>query len=70
MIICPRCFGTDISMKNDSIYVCNNDRCYDENNKPTEFIIIEDDEIKFPYNQVYTTRSVGEFCRKSYINNM
>lgn len=63
---CPKCFGTDISIIGDH-YMCNNESCFDNDGNRTQFEIIEDEKIKFPYNQIFRKRLKREFNRYSYI---
>lgn len=63
---CPKCFGEDITPIGSSHYVCNNPNCV-ENGKRTQFRVIEDDKVRFPYNQIYVNRSKDKFYRKPYL---
>lgn len=64
---CPRCMKDDVTAIADSHYVCNNPDCYDENHNRTQFSIIEDSSVKFPYNQIFVNRNKSEFYRKPYL---
>lgn len=65
-IVCPKCMGNDITPVGTSHYVCNNPDCI-ENGKHTQFKIVEDTKIKFPYNQMYINRGKQNFYRNMYI---
>jgi len=64
---CPICFSeefvTPIGM---SHYICNNPSC-NNNGKIVQFHSIEDDKVRFPYNQIFVNRKKSEFYRKPYL---
>ena len=64
---CPRCFKTDVSAVGDTHYVCNNPDCTDESGNRTQFRVVEDEKINFPYNQIFVSRAVKDFFRKPYL---
>lgn len=64
---CPKCLKEDISPISDSHYVCNDPNCVDENGNRTQFRLLEDSYIRFPYNQIFINRSKHEFYRKPYL---
>lgn len=64
---CPRCFKTDVSLVNNSHYVCNNPNCINDDGTRTQFSIITDTKIEFPYNQIFVNRNKSEFYRKPYL---
>lgn len=64
---CPRCFGIDVTPVGTSHYVCNNKRCLNENGKHTQFRVVTDKKVKFPYNQIFVTRPRSEFIKKPYL---
>lgn len=64
---CPRCLSDNVTAISDSHYVCSNPNCYDENHNKTQFRVIEDSLIRFPYNQIFVNRSKSEFYRKPYL---
>ena len=64
---CPRCYGTDVSEVGSTHYVCNNSNCVDENGKRTQFKMVIDERIQFPYNQIFNGRKVDEFFKKPYL---
>ena len=64
---CPRCFGSNISLVNGTHYVCNNESCTDDNGKRTQFSVVSDTEIKFPYNQIFRNRLKTEFYKVPYL---
>lgn len=66
MLRCPKCMGTDVSLIGDSHYVCNNQNCMNDGHR-TQFRIIEDDKVQFPYNQIFVNRPKREFVRKPYL---
>lgn len=66
-MICPHCFHDDVSPVGDTHYICNNPDCRDENGNKTQFRIIMDDWIHFPYNIIFSTHNVNEFYRDKYV---
>lgn len=64
---CPRCFGTDISAVGDTHYVCNNPGCVDDNGRRTQFMVVPDEYIRFPFNQIFIGRKAQEFYREPYL---
>lgn len=64
---CPRCFKTDISAVGESHYVCNDPKCVDDSGNRTQFNVVIDDKIHFPYNQIFVSRNLREFYRKPYL---
>ena len=68
-MICPRCFK-DETVLIDSVtkhYLCNNPNCVDENGSRTQFMLVPDAKINFPYNQIFVNRDTKEFYRKPYL---
>lgn len=66
---CPRCFKEDTILINGSNphYLCNNPNCVDDAGAQTQFMVVPDKTILFPYNQIFIDRSVEEFYRKPYL---
>ena len=64
---CPKCYGTDVTLIDNSHYVCNNRSCVDSKGHQTQFKIKNDEKIKFPYNEIFLTRNTNDFYRKIYI---
>lgn len=64
---CPKCFSEDTTAISDSHYVCNNINCHYENGDRTQFRIVADKSIKFPYNQIFVNRDKSQFYRKPYL---
>lgn len=64
---CPRCMKDNTTPIGDSHYVCNNPDCLNDENNRTQFKIVEDSYIRFPYNQIFVDRSVHQFYRKPYL---
>lgn len=64
---CPRCMKEDVTAIADSHYVCNNPDCFDDNHNRTQFVVIKDSKVKFPYNQIFVDRDKSEFYRKPYL---
>ena len=65
-MICPKCFGTDVSPVGTTHYICNNPECT-VNGARTQFKLVIDDEVRFPYNQIYVNRPKQDFFRKPYL---
>lgn len=70
---CPRC-GTilkdDDLIKDDLLhYMCSNENCKDEgSDRRTQFEVIQDDEVSFPYNEIFQGNlSITKYYRKRYI---
>lgn len=63
---CPKCMGTDVSIIGNSHYVCNNPECKNNGGR-TQFRVVEDDKVYFPYNQIFVNRGKHEFFRKPYL---
>lgn len=71
---CPRCFnakGFRVSVipdVNGNHYQCRDPECMNPITKErTEFRIIDDEEVCFPYNVIFKKRSKDSFYRKSYL---
>lgn len=74
---------TEITDASGTHYICNNPRCgnnyiyEDEELNPephpadpgqrTQFKVIEDTVIRFPFNQIFVGRGKNEFFRKEYV---
>ena len=65
---CPRCGKSDTTMIGNSHYVCNDPTCIDENGNRTQFRLVIDREVKFPYNQIFVNRPIENFYKKPYLN--
>ena len=68
-IRCPKCQQYDqVQQVGNTHYICNHIERMDhtENGRP-QFTIIQDDEIHFPYNQIFVKRKVDEFFRSPYL---
>ena len=72
-MLCPKCFGEAENVGNTH-YICKNSRkgidkeedCT-HNGNITQFKLIEDDEVKFPYNQIFVDSNKNRFYRKPYL---
>lgn len=64
---CPKCNGTDVSPVGTTHYICNNPDC-ENNGMRTQFHLIVDETIRFPFNQIFVNRSRQDFFRKPYIS--
>lgn len=65
---CPKCGRVSVTPIGDTHYVCNNPDCVDENGHHTQFTIVPDEKIAFPYNQIFVNRNPEEFYRKPYLD--
>lgn len=65
-MVCPKCMGTNVTAVGTTHYICNNSSCTN-NGVRTQFKHVLDDELHFPYNQIYVTRTVNDFYRKPYL---
>ncbi len=77
---CPKCFHEDIEPQYGhrlteegetetfiSHYECLNNEGCQTGPSNTEFLIVQDDKVHFPYNQIYRGRPVSQFLRKPYL---
>lgn len=64
---CPRCMKEDVTAISDSHYVCNNPDCFDDKHNRTQFVVVRDSRVRFPYNQIFVDRDKSEFYRKPYL---
>ena len=65
---CPRCMQEIKSFNSNAHhYVCSNESCIDENGDRTQFKLVEDTTVKFPFNQIFVNRGRHEFYRKPYL---
>ena len=64
---CPRCYGTNVSAVGNTHYVCNNTNCVDSKGRRTQFRMVTDDYVRFPYNQIFIGRALDNFYRKPYL---
>lgn len=47
-------------------YVCNDSTCTD-NDRRTQFRVVRDDYIRFPFDQIFIGRGLNEFYKKLYL---
>ena len=66
IVKCPKCFSTNVSLISNTHYLCNNPNCKHNGNK-TQFRVVYDNTINFPYNQIFTDRTADEFYREPYL---
>lgn len=66
-ILCPKCMGSDVSLVGNTHYVCNNPECIMDDGSRTQFRLVIDKKIEFPYNQIFVDRNVEEFYRQPYL---
>lgn len=73
--LCPKCYTHDngeTSTKevgSDSQYICYDATCVKDNGDEVQFFVKNDEEKKFPYDQIFPSRELKEFYTKSYIKN-
>ena len=67
MIKCPKCFQTDLSIINNTHYMCNNPECERREGKKIQFLITEDKKMEFPFNQIFVNRLKKEFYKSKYL---
>lgn len=65
---CPRCFKDDTSVVGTTHYVCNDPLCVDSNGRRTQFRMVYDEEVQFPFNEIFIKRGVTNFYRKPYLD--
>ncbi len=65
-MLCPKCLKSNVIPVGTTHYICNNPEC-SVNGLKTQFKFVIDDEIRFPYNQIFINRSKEEFYRKPYL---
>lgn len=66
-MICPKCLGNNITPVGTTHYICNNPGC-ENNGTKTQFRLVVDDHVRFPYNQIFVSRSKQEFIRQPYLS--
>lgn len=66
-MLCPKCFGNNVTPVGDTHYICNNPDCVDDHGKRVQFRVVEDEHIRFPANQIFVGRGLQEFYRKPYL---
>lgn len=64
---CPKCLSDNVTIIGNTHYVCNNPDCVDQDGNRTQFKLIQDEKINFPYNQIFLDRSISSFYRKPYL---
>lgn len=67
MIKCPKCLKSDLTIINNSHYMCNNPDCEQREGKKIQFTITEDLKVKFPFNQIFVNRLKKEFYKANYL---
>ena len=65
-ITCPKCLSNNVKTVGTTHYICNNPNCK-YNGVRTQFKLIIDDTIRFPYNQIFINKPKEEFFRKPYL---
>lgn len=79
IITCPKCctsdqvvelgtqyiFDDDGNEKEVPSYICN--YCKEKYGKKTQFYLEIDQEVKFPYNQIFVNRKREEFYKEPYL---
>lgn len=68
-MICPRCMKEDVTPVGTTHYVCNDKNCKDDDGNRTQFRVVQDTKVQFPYNQIFVGRDVHEFYRMPYLVN-
>jgi len=69
MPVCPKCHRDDfITTSGDNHYVCTYDDCPKmESGVRSQFHFREDEQLRFPYNIIFSNRQKNEFFRVPYI---
>lgn len=67
-MLCPIC-NSEVSDVNGTHYICTNENCLNLNGKRTEFKIIYENKLLFPFNVIFPKRSPNEFYRVQYIDS-
>lgn len=64
---CPKCWHEDVTPVGLSHYVCNNPDC-NTNGARTQFSVVTDEKVEFPYNQIFANRKHSEFFKVKYLD--
>ena len=64
---CPKCMKDNTTLISNSHYVCNDPNCINDDGSRVQFKFINDEKIRFPYNQIFVNRQKHEFFRKPYL---
>lgn len=67
---CPICeLKENLEMVGDSHYICHTETCHphDRPMEHTQFAVVLDKEILFPFTQIFPKRKKTEFYKKKYI---
>ena len=63
---CPKCQSIDVSPVGTTHYICNNPNC-NRNGKRTQFFVVPDTKVKFPYTQIFKNKTIDNFYKKQYL---
>ena len=67
---CPKCMQAQfVTTVNDTHYICVKDPLLlkEETGCGTQFKVIEDAYVRFPYNMMFSNRNRYEFFKKEYL---
>lgn len=66
-MLCSVCGSDSIKEVNGTHYICTKPDCFNSKGHRTEFKIIKETQLTFPYNIIFSNRKPNEFYRIEYI---
>lgn len=66
-MLCPVCGSDSIKEVNGTHYICSKENCFNSKGQRTEFKIIYENQLNFPYNIIFSTRNINNFYKIQYI---
>jgi len=66
-MICPRCELENTTRVGDNNYLCNTEWCRNHKGKHTQFEVIYDNPVSFPYTEVFPNRERSLFYKMKYV---
>lgn len=66
-MICPRCKSENAKIVSGNHYICSNENCRNSEGNKTQFKVITDSKLFFPYNVIFKNRKLSEFFRYEYL---
>ena len=66
-MICPRCGNENSTQVSKNHYICSNPNCKNNEGFKTQFLVINDSKLFFPYSVIFKDRQLSEFFRYEYL---
>lgn len=66
-MICPRCGNENPTQVSKNHYICSNSNCKNNEGFKTQFLVINDSKLFFPYSVIFKDRQLSEFFRYEYL---